>query len=500
MTRATTFAASLSTTLARWAREVTYDDIPRDTIAAARSQLISNLAAVRASLGHPAGRRIVAAFGPPAQSDPTRAAYVLAALATMLDFDEVAFAGHPSAGAVNVAVTEARRNGLDGRALLATIVAATECASRITAATILSVFFRGQTNMHTHLASAAVARLHARGASLPEWTAGLGLALGTLAVPLHHGVVTSDLKALSAAAPVRMALDACDAARHGLSGPDTVLEHHEGLLAHLSEVPLPEVVTAGLGTRWHTNTLTYKRFPGSAYLHSAIDCAERLCRAHDRLDPDRVERVVVHANLLTWQLQRKVAGDLAGPRTTVSAATLSVGYGIATMLMNGAFGPVDLDPAGIADERRWALADKVTVEHDWDLSLRMARATSPLGAALRQAGERALAWSDLLAWCGDDARGLLDGLGGPEETFDQATMAIGARVVVELADGRVLVEAADSAIGQAGPATRRDHPAIVREKFLATGGSAAVLTALEHVDELDPPATAAVLTEALAVR
>ena len=172
--------------------------------------------------------------------------------ATALDFDEVAYSGHVSAGAVNVAVAEAAYRALDGKALLTTIVTANECAARISAATILSPFFRGQTNTHCHLASAAAARLRARDASLAEWTAALGLAFGIMAVPLHHAVVTSDVKALTAAAPVRLALDACEAAAHGLTGSDTVLEHREGLLAQLSAVPLPEAVTYGLGRRWHT--------------------------------------------------------------------------------------------------------------------------------------------------------------------------------------------------------------------------------------------------------
>jgi 2-methylcitrate dehydratase PrpD len=192
-------AMSLTARLSEWAHRVTYDDVPPRTRQAAVSQLISDVAAVRASLGHPVGRSLVAAFGPPLQDDATRSAYVLSALATALDFDEVAYAGHVSAGAVNVAVAEARRGRLDGRALLTTIVTANECAARITAATILSPFFRGQTNTHCHLASAAAARLRARGAAREEWTAALGLALGILAVPLHHGVVTSDVKAFTAA-------------------------------------------------------------------------------------------------------------------------------------------------------------------------------------------------------------------------------------------------------------------------------------------------------------
>lgn len=505
-TVAPTAPRALVAQLADWASTVTYDDIPEATLSAARSQLISNLAAVRASLRHPVGQRIVAAFGPPDQPDAGRSAYVLAALATALDFDEVAYSGHVSAGAVNVAVAEARRAGLDGldqldgrdgRALLATIVVANECAARISAATILSPFFRGQTNTHCHLASAAAARLHARGAGPREWTAALGLALGILTVPLHHAVVTSEVKALSAAAPVRLALDACEAAAHGLAGPETVLEHGEGLLAHLSAVPLPDAVTRGLGRRWHTDTLTYKRFPGSAYLHAAFDCAERLHQRLGALEASQVRGIVVHGSLLTWQLERKVAPDLAGPRTGVAAATLSVGYGVATLLRTGAFGPEELDPDAIDDAARWALADKVTVEHDMELSLRMAQATSPLGEALRQAGERALDWPEFTTWTGADGPAILAALGEPAETFEDATMAIGARVGIELSDGRTVVEECPAFTGSAGPATRRDHPTLVRAKFRAVGGPADVLADLERIDLLDAPRTARTLGRAM---
>ena len=492
--------ADLSATLAAWARTLAYEDIPAPTLAAARSQLVSNIAAVRASMDHPTGQRIVAAFGPPAQPDPKQSAYVLAALASALDFDEVAFSGHVSTGAVNVAIAEARHAGLDGRSLLTTIVAANECAARITAATILSPFFRGQTNTHCHLASAAAARLHARRASLQQWTAGLGLALGIVPVPVHHAVVDSDVKALAAAAPVRMALDACDAAACGLTGPDAILEHPEGLLSLLSAVPIPELVTAGLGRRWHTDTLTYKRFPGSAYLHSAFDCAERLHQRLGHLDAEKVERVTVHASQLTCQLQRKIASALDGPHTSVSAATLSVGYGVATLLMTGRFGPGDLTPQALKDDARWNLAAKVDVEHDVRLSLRMAQATSPLGEALRQAGDRALDWPELTAWQeqqGHDASAILAGLGAPRDTFEDATMAIGARIELMLADGNALTEQCEAFAGSAGPATRHNHATLVGRKFLDVGGSRDALAALEAIDTLDPAHTAAALEYAL---
>ncbi|MFC7310225.1 MmgE/PrpD family protein [Streptomyces monticola] len=491
------YQASLTARLADWARQVTYAGIPEHTLEAARSQIISNLAAVRASMSHPVGRSVIAAFGPPLQDDPSRSAYVLAALATVLDFDEVAYSGHVSAGSVNVAVAEALSGRLDGKALLAAVVTANECAARITAATILSPFFRGQTNTHCHLASAAVARLHARGAPPEEWTAALGLALGILAVPLHHGVVTSDVKAFSAAAPVRLALDSCDAAEHGLAGPPMVLEHEEGLLAQLSAVPVPETVLSRLGQRWHTDTLTYKRFPGSAYLHAAFDCAESLHRRLGAVDPDRVRRIVVDGSLLTWQMQRKVAPALKGTGTSVSAATLSVGYGIAALLMTGSFGAADLLPEALGDKARWTLADKVTVEHDMALTVRMAQATSPLGEALREAGERALEWPELKRWTGADAPALLASLGASEETFEKATMAIGARVRLEMSDGSAVTEECEAFTGSAGARTRRSHRSLVRRKFLATGGGEEALSGLELLDRLDSEETARVLRKAV---
>ncbi|MGV9680325.1 MmgE/PrpD family protein [Nocardia sp. NPDC003482] len=487
----------LTRRLAEWARSVRYEDIPPATVAAARSQIISHLGAVQASLAHPAGRGIVAAFGSPVRSDPRQAAYVLAALATILDYDEVSYVGHVSIGAVGVALTESRVNGLDGRRLLAAVVAANECAARVTASTVLGPFFRGQTNTHCFLVGAAVARLHARDADLDEWVRALGLALGVVPTAIHHGVIVGDGKAFTAAAPVRLALDACDAAAAGLGGAPRILEHADGVLAKLAAVPVPETITEGLGRRWHTDTLTYKRFPGSAYLHAAFDCAQRLHRRLGAVDPDRIRRVVVHGSILTWLLEHKIAGYLDGPRTGTGAAILSVGYGVATLLRTGRLEAEDFRAPALTDTERWAVADKVTVEHDMALSEAMIRATSPLGQAIRHAGERALDWPELRMWGGDRLAERLAELGPPEPTFARATMAIGARVEIEMRDGTVEYETCATPIGAAGDATRRDHAAIVRDKYLRAGGVAAALPDLERLDELGPPEVARLLERSL---
>lgn len=182
----------LATRLAAWAYQLRYDDIPESTRGFARSQLVSNLATVRATRQHPLGDKFIKAFGPPIQDDPKRAAYVMAGMAMALDFDEVAYSGHLSASCVNTAIAYTLSLGLPGRSLLAAIVAANECTARFQAATILGSFFQGQSGTHLHLMGAACARLHAENAPLEQWTATLGLALALLPTANHDALLRSD--------------------------------------------------------------------------------------------------------------------------------------------------------------------------------------------------------------------------------------------------------------------------------------------------------------------
>ena len=510
-------ASGSAARLAAWARELRYEDIPATTLNFARSQLISNLATLRATRQHPLGDKFVKAFGPLINDDPKQAAYIMAGMAMCLDFDEVAYSGHLSASCVNTAVAYALSLGLPGRSLLAAIVAANECAARFQAAIVLGPFFQGQSGTHLHLVGAACARLHAENAGLDEWIASLGLALALLPVANHDALLHSDAKAFLAASPVRTALDACDAAAQGFVGWAGILDGPGGVLSQLSAIPTFETLTELLGQRWFTNTLSFKRFPGSAYLQSAFECAQQL---HDRvgsIDPARVESIVVEGSVLTTMLTKKVAPFLAGGSTTTSAATFSIGYGVATLLLTGKLEPTDFAAPALSDPSRWWLADKVRVIHNPALTKQMVGATVPLGQALRQAGDRALDWPELLTWRGGLVSKLppagqraivrrlgsrklhaqLAELGPPDRSFDHATMAIGSVVTINFTDGSAIVERRSAAIGMAGDATRQIHPDIVREKFVRTGGSLDVVGALESIDSLNAEKTRAALVAAL---
>jgi hypothetical protein len=73
-------------------------------------------------------------------------------------------------------------------------------------------------------------------------------------------------------------------------------------------------------------------------------------------------------------------------------------------------------------------------------------------------------------------------------------------VTVRLADGRVVTRRRDIPIGAIGPDTRARHRALVREKYLAVGGSAEVADGMASLRDASPRRLAALLARELGPR
>ncbi len=515
---------TLAERLGAFAAGMRLEDVPERVRSFARSQVLSQLAAARATLGHPLGRRLVEAFGSPLQPDAKAAACCLGTLTLALDYDDTLYAGHVSHSTVGVPVAYAAPLGLDGRRLLEAVLAGNECASRVVAGATLGSS-RGQTAAYGHLVGATVARMRAQRASPEQTSTALALACSLPPHSLAPAFFGGDSKALTAAVGIRSALDACDGAAAGLSGAADILEHPGGLLATFADVPLPDAVVEALGSRWHTETLSIKLYPACAYLDSTLDAAVQLhgdieVALRDGLHGDprgptggqgltdgqallgsvagAVEEVAVRCSLFTFGMDIQSRSYVRGSASPPSALQFSVPYPVAVALLTGAFTPADLAAPRLDDRVVWELAERVRVEHDPGLTRRAVLATAPLGEALRQAGPRASTW---LARLGgeEEAAALLQEAGPAAASFEDATKEIGAIVEVRLKDGRTLRRSVTTPIGASGHSTRRDHPALARGKFLGTGGSAKVADALEHLEDLRADELAGVLASALTV-
>jgi 2-methylcitrate dehydratase PrpD len=487
---------TLSQELADWAAGLQLHDVPPRVVEYAKSQLLSQLAAARGGLDHPIGAAVTQAFGPLLQRDPKQSACALAAMTAWLHFDDTAYAGHISHSTVNVPCAYARSLRLDGAALLTAIIAANEFTGRVVAAATLSEF-RGQTAAYTHLAGSVSARLRAENAPAEMWVSALGLAFSMPPWTLRRAFLGSDGKILCATTPVRTGLDACDVAAAGLRGAEDILEHPDGFLARFATVPLPATITRGLGQRWHTDTLSFKVQPGGPGTDVAVDCALELRKELGAIDVDDVEEVVVRGSRYTVDVERRIAPYMSGADSPVSALIFSVGYAVATALLTGSLGPRDFARPALAEPDRWALAAKIRLEHDLEMTTRFRRSEIPLGEALREAGpEIAGRWLQ-----SNGAVGGLEELKAtilpPSASFELSEKVTPARVTVRMTDGRVVERGRDIPLGGAGSDTRERHAQLVADKFLATGGTSDVVEGIASLERASADEVARLLAAGL---
>ncbi|MFE5401310.1 MmgE/PrpD family protein [Streptomyces sp. NPDC056580] len=471
--------------LSHWAASLRPQHIPCRVLKLAASQVLSQIASIRAGLQHPLGRKLVAAFGHPMQRDPRQAAGVFAALGSWLNLDDTAYAGHLSNSTVAVPLAFAYARGLDGLSLLTAVVAANECAARITASATLGPL-RGQSAVHTHLAGAVAGRLHSDRAPASLYENAFGLAFAMPNWPLMRAFLASDARLFNTFTPVRTAMDACDAAYAGLRGAPDIMEHSDGFLARFATVPLPQALAKGLGRRWHTDTLSFKMHPGGPGIDAAVDCAAEIHRELGALRPRDVAEVVVEASLYTLFAGERAARYVTGPGSPLGALVLDVPYPVATTLLTGEFSVDDFSSPALDDPDRWALAKRIRLEHDTEMTRELFLSDAPFGEAVREAGESAVPW--LRGFGGDELVDLIGALQADDRDFSRSTKATGARVTVRLTDGRTVSRTRLIPVGAAGPETRTDHAALVREKFLSVGGSHEVADTVGGLHRMRPRA------------
>jgi 2-methylcitrate dehydratase PrpD len=300
-------------------------------------------------------------------------------------------------------------------------------------------------------------------------------------LPLLHGFLSSDAKAMATAVPVRAGLDAYLAATAGLHGSADILEHPKGFLARFADVALPEMVTSGLGSRWHTETLAFKLRPGAPTVDAAVDCAVDLC---DRVNPDDILEIVVITSLYSMLIEQAAVRYMDGPRTPTAALAFNTPYCIATALLTGNLTAADFAAPAVDDARRWSLATKVRIQRDDDMTRDSLRCSVPLGEALRHAGDRAAAWLTEIG-----TQWLVDLVGPPDapcESFKDAARVSPARIVITLRDGSIIEQEQTTPVGSPGSVNRAEHQAQVRRKFLATGGLTEAADIAAELDTATP--------------
>jgi 2-methylcitrate dehydratase PrpD len=373
--------------LARFVEAVRLDRLPDDAIAAARLVLLDTIGAMVAGSAQPENRRLAAAMrerrsregatlvGHGGRVDPLLATFANATAGVALEVDEGSRlgGGHPAIHVVPAALAVAEDTGADGRRLLEAIVAGYEVCSRLGSATT------PRPNVHSHgtwgtigtaVAVAKLADLDAAGVrSVINLSASMS--------PANTWTTALEGVTIRNAYPGRSGLEgilAVDLHRAGFTGlPDAPSDVYGTILADRFE---PERALDGLGGPLRIQQNYFKLYACCRYNHFALDALLALSHAGE-VPADEVERVVV----TTIPFGPRMAG--AAP-TSMLGAKFSIPYAVAAALVLGRVDVAAFEEPARDDPRIRALAGRVEVRVDPEMSPRRAdQPTARVEVALR---------------------------------------------------------------------------------------------------------------------
>ena len=363
---------STSEVLASFAAELSFDDLPAEVVAKARTHLLDLIGVALAAAPMPFAAAALAAAddatGPcavigAARRLPARAAALVnGTLAHGLDFDDTHQASvvHVSASAVPAALAAAETAAADGKQFLTALIAGMETAIRVGLCAPGAFHDHGfhPTGLCGSFASAVIgAKL--LGLSAAETADALGLAGSLAAGSMEFLTDGTWSKRLHAGWAAQTGLLAAQLARQGFPGPRGVFDGRFGFYrSHLGDAGWSlEPLTAALGTHWHMLTIALKPYPCCHYNHAFIDAAAALQATHG-LTADGIERIECFIHPRQIPVVCEPVASKRHPQTDYDAK-FSLPYAVASSLARGHVDIDDFTSEAIADARVLDLAGRV---------------------------------------------------------------------------------------------------------------------------------------------
>lgn len=366
--------SSATKMIAGWAHHLSYPDIPRDVIEESKSQILSVLGSLYAGFTTEEGKivlRTVKSFegGGDAtvfpkgwKSSVPLAVLSNASLTMTLDYDDYLFAGHTGHSAVLVPLAWAEKLKLSGQEFLLAQTIANEVEARTGAACLLGPQ-NGQQWSFIHTLGAACVTAKLLNFTEEQMLHAIGVAMYQPSFATFAGFMSGHAKVLTAGQTAMNGIYAALFAKEGLEGCPEILEDEKGFLHYFTYVPLPSMVS-GFSKTWLTKTLSYKIYPGCAYIDSTADCILDIVRGN-ALDAEDVKSIKVYCNLLTVKMTEFSKPYLPEERNHfVCSLNFSIPYNAAVSFIDKELTPSQFTPKRIKDPRVWRLADKVQVIHD----------------------------------------------------------------------------------------------------------------------------------------
>jgi 2-methylcitrate dehydratase PrpD len=367
--------------IAEWAANLQYSDIPDRILEKQRHQILSVIASIHAGSRTVFGKALIeeladnqrgpATIFPNGQkASAETAAYINAALSMSLDYDDYLFLGHTGHSAVCATLAVAESVKASTHDLMVAMAIANEIGGRAGAACMLGPH-NGQMWTPLHLLSTAASTARLLGLSTENIAQAMAISLTAPPYPLIPAFMGTSAKTIIAAEPIQTGIRSAKLAAAGLGGKLDIIEHPKGWLSRFTFHPLPEMFT-GFGKAWVTDTLTYKQYPGCAYIDSTIDALRGVLQDYQKtnkaaLNISTIKQIEIKATFLTFEMDRMSKEFIDREKLLPININFAIPENIAIALITGELQADTLDESFLQQQREQIneLAAKVQLDHDW---------------------------------------------------------------------------------------------------------------------------------------
>ncbi|CAE6960549.1 MmgE/PrpD family protein [Paraburkholderia domus] len=361
-------------TLAEYAAALRMRDLPTSTIAATKLDIFDTLSTTIAGTSSPGiGEllNLIEEWGGSEQATVLvhgrrvpahHAAWVNASMAHANDYDDnhdVAML-HAGVTVIPAALAAAEMaGGAGGDELLVGVTAGLDVVCRLGLASTVGIVESGF--IYTQLLGtfgATIAAGRVMGLTPAEMVDALGIAYSQTAGNYQVMRDSALTKRMQPGFAAKAALISVQMARKGIRGTQNTFQGIDGFYrVYLRDRYSPEVITAGLGTRFEHENLSFKPYPCMRPMHVPIDTALE-AREKWHLAPERIRRVELRFNEHTYSAGCTPVEAKKAPRTPIDAQ-FSIPYVVAAALVHGRVGLADFTSAAVQRREVLDLAARV---------------------------------------------------------------------------------------------------------------------------------------------
>ncbi len=364
--------------LSAYAARLRYDDLPPEVVARARQLTLHVLGVSLASLPMEQATKVTTmvqskggvpeatVWGSDGGKVPAdEAALANGTLADLLDWEDCSWTGHPSAGAIPVALAMGEKLDSSGTDYLTSVVAAFEVYQRIAMAVQPTRerwgSGRGWGLVSWQVYAPVVAAAKLMGLDADGVVKALGAAYYQVIMTAGKhtggaGVGASDIYHYAHGFCNRNGICAAQMAELGFDGMTDSLDGPDGLWAQVSDRVDWSWHDRELGSRYLILETLLKHWPANMWIQGPLDALDALCREHD-LGPDRVDRI---AEIVVSPTIPMIMENPIGRYDGVLDAQFHLPYCFAAYLLDREAGQHWFDADHRSDPAIHRLADRVT--------------------------------------------------------------------------------------------------------------------------------------------